>query len=287
VGVISFGACLPAGRFGEPELDFIDKLAPALSLALENARLFAIHQRVAETFQRSLLRPFVPVEGFEVGLAYVPAFEPEKVGGDFYDLFTLEGGLTAVAVGDVVGKGVEAAVLTQTVRTMLRTVASMERSPSLILKKVNDLLLESTGRQFVTVAVAVIDNVVGKVTISSAGHPPAIIYGKESRILEIPPAAPLGAGNGRFHEATFDIGPGDTLVLYTDGLIEARQGNELFGEKRALDELTRTKKKDVQEAIDTLVSKATEFAGGQLADDLVIIAVRAKKVGPERTSSAR
>jgi serine phosphatase RsbU (regulator of sigma subunit) len=275
--VISFGDCFPAGRFGEPELDFVDKLAPALSLALENARLFAIHQRVAETFQRSLLKPMAPVEGFEVGLAYVPAFEPEKVGGDFYDLFTLERGLTAVIAGDVVGKGVEAAVLTETVRTMLRTVASMEPSPALILKKVNDLLRESSGRQFVTVVAAVIDSTAGKVAVSSAGHPPAMIYGHEPRVLEISPAAPLGAREGRFHEATFDIATGDTLVLYTDGLIEARRGNELFGEQRVLDELVRMKRMDLQKTVDALVSSATEFAGGHLDDDLVIIAVRPKE----------
>jgi two-component system CheB/CheR fusion protein len=278
VGVISFGGCFPVGRFGEPELDFIDKLAPALSLALENARLFSIHQRVAETFQRSLLKPIAPVEGFEVGLAYVPAFEPEKVGGDFYDLFSLEGGLTAVIVGDVVGKGVQAAVLTETVRTMLRTVASMEPSPSLVLKKVNDLLRESTGRQFVTVVVAVIDTAKGTITISSAGHPPAILYGKESRLLQIPPATPLGVGDGRFHEGTFDIKPGETLVLYTDGLIEARQGNALFGEERVLKELRRVDGMDVQKMVDALVSSASQFAGGHLGDDLVIIAIRPTKL---------
>lgn len=98
--------------------------------------------RVAETFQRSLLTPIAPVAGLEVGVAYVPAFEPEKVGGDFYDLFSLEGGVTAVIAGDVVGKGVEAAVLTQTVRAILRTLASIEQSPSFILTKANELLRE-------------------------------------------------------------------------------------------------------------------------------------------------
>ena len=275
VGVISFGDCQLLGRFGESELDFIDKLAPALSLALENARLFSIHQKVAETFQRSLLRPIAPVAGFEVGLAYVPAFEPEKVGGDFYDLFAVDGGSTAVIVGDVVGKGVEAAVLTETVRTMLRTLAFMGQSPSLILAKANDLFCrDDSGRQFVTVLVAIIDATKSTVTISSAGHPPPVVFGRAPHTLEVRPAAPLGAGRGPFHEATFDLESDETLVLYTDGLTEARHGHELFGEQRVLEEFATAKGKAVQETVDSVVSSATKFAGGHLADDLIVIAVR-------------
>lgn len=275
VGVISFGDCQRVGRFGESELDFIDKLAPALSLALDNARLFSIHQRVAETFQRSLLRPIASVEGFEVGLAYVPAFEPERVGGDFYDLFALDGGLTAVIVGDVVGKGVEAAVVTETVRTMLRTLAFMNQSPSLILAKANELFYRGEfGRQYVTVLVAIIDAAKSTVTISSAGHPPPVVFGRKPHALEVRPGAPLGAASGPFHEATFDLASDETLVLYTDGLTEARHENELFGEQRVLEEFAAAKLKDIQEQVDTVVSSATKFAGGHLADDLIVIAVR-------------
>ena len=280
VGVISFGGYRPAVSFGDPELDFIDKLAPALSLALENARLFSIHRRVAETFQRSLLKPIAPVAGLEVGVAYVPAFEPEKVGGDFYDLFALEGGVTAVIAGDVVGKGVEAAVLTQTVRAILRTLASIEQSPSFILTKANELLRESgSPRRFVTVLVAMVDSVKGTVAISSAGHPPPVVCGREPRLLEVRPAAPLGALSGPFHEATFDLATDETLVLYTDGLTEARQGIEMFGEQRVLQELAGTGTMDLQQMVDALVSSATEFAGGHLVDDLAVIAVRPQSAG--------
>ena len=279
-GVISFGACRPIDRFGEPELDFIDKLAPALSLALENARLFSIHRRVAETFQRSLLKPMAPVAGLEVGLAYIPALEPEKVGGDFYDLFVLGGGLTAVIAGDVMGKGVEAAVLTETVRAIIRTLASIEHSPSYVLTKANELLREGgSRRQFVTALVAIIDSAKGTVTISSAGHPPPIVCGRVPRLLQVRPAAPLGVGSGPFHEATFDIRANETLVLYTDGLTEARQGTEMFGEQRVLQQLVDTGTTDLQAMVDALVSSASEFAGGHLVDDLAVIAVRPTSVG--------
>ena len=131
-----------------------------------------------------------------------------------------------------------------------------------------------SGRQFVTVLVAIIDPAKGTVTISSAGHPPPVVCGREPRVLEVRPAAPLGAGRGPFHEATFDLESDETLVLYTDGLTEARHENELFGEQRVLEELAAAKGKDLQETVDSLVSRATEFAGGHLADDLIVIAVR-------------
>jgi sigma-B regulation protein RsbU (phosphoserine phosphatase) len=100
----------------EAELDFIEKVAPALSLALENAELHANEHRTAEVLQTSLLKPVISVPGVEIGLAYRPAHAAERVGGDFYDLFTLGDERVAVVVGDVSGKGVEAASLTETVR---------------------------------------------------------------------------------------------------------------------------------------------------------------------------
>ena len=185
--------------------------------------------------------------GLEVGVAYVPAFEPEKVGGDFYDLFALEGGVTAVIAGDVVGKGVEAAVLTQTVRAILRTLASIEQSPSFILTKANELLREvdppdDSSRSLWRWSI----RLKGTVAISSAGHPPPVVCGREPRLLEVRPAAPLGALSGPFHEATFDLATDETLVLYTDGLTEARQGIEMFGEQRVLQELAGTGTMDLQ-----------------------------------------
>ncbi len=127
-------------RFSEAELDFIDKLAPALSLALENAELHTHEHRIADVLQTSLLKPVLAVPGIEIGLAYRPAHLAERVGGDFYDLFALKDGRVAVVIGDVSGKGVQAASLTETVRATLRTLASLDFSPSSILSKANELL---------------------------------------------------------------------------------------------------------------------------------------------------
>ncbi|MFH0915427.1 MAG: chemotaxis protein CheB [bacterium] len=274
VGAMSFGRRDLRTAFTEEELDFVEKLAPALSLALENARLFAQERRIAEVLQKSLLKPISPIAGYKIGLAYRPAHEAELVGGDFYDFFPLGGGRAAAAVGDVSGKGVQAATLTETVRAILRTLASLDGSPASILSKANELMQAQTPpAQFVTVLLAIVDPARGKVVISSAGHPPPIICGQGVRFLDVPPATPLGAMHRDYPEAEFDLVVGETLVLYTDGLIEARRGADLFGERKVAEVLARADCAHPQKMVEELVSAATDFVAGRLADDLAVIAI--------------
>ena len=274
VAAISFGRCGRRTAFTEAELDFVEKFAPALSLALESARLFSQERRIAEVLQKSLLKPISTIAGFEIGLAYRPAHEAELVGGDFYDFFPLGDGRAVAAVGDVSGKDVQAATLTETVRAVLRTLASLGGSPASILSKANELMLTQTpSAQFVTVLLAIMDPARGKVVVSSAGHPPPVVCGQGVRFLDVPPATPLGAMNRSYPEAEFDLVVGETLVLYTDGLIEARRGADLFGERKVGEVLARADCAHPQKMVEELVSEATDFVSGHLADDLAVIAI--------------
>jgi two-component system CheB/CheR fusion protein len=274
VGALSFGRRGRKATFSEAELDFIEKLAPALSLALENAELHANEHRIAEVLQKSLLKPVIAVPGLEIGLAYRPAHAAELVGGDFYDLFALGEGRFAVVIGDVSGSGVQAASLTETTRATLRALASLELSPSAIMTKANELLLAQVPREhFVTASLAIVDIERGKVVVSSAGHPPLLVCGGTTRTLEAPHGTPLGTIGTLYAEAEFDFLTGETLVLYTDGLIEARRGTDFFGEGRLMEALSGRSWVDVQEMVETLVATVTEHAG-RLADDLAVIAVR-------------
>ncbi|MBN1629605.1 MAG: SpoIIE family protein phosphatase, partial [Thermoleophilia bacterium] len=274
IGALTFGRRGRKATFSEAELDFIEKVAPALSLALENAELHANEHRIAEVLQMSLLNTVMAVPGLETGLAYRPAHEAERVGGDFYDLFVLKDERVAVVVGDVCGSGVQAASLTETVRATLRALAWLDPSPASILTGANELLLAQTSSgQFVTVLLTILDIVSGKIIISSAGHPPLVVCGEHARFLEAPHGMPLGAMRSNYSEAEFDLLPGETMILYTDGLIEARRGTDLFGEGRLLDTLSSQTWSDVQQMVETLVATATEHAGGRLADDLAVIAV--------------
>lgn len=276
LGVLSFGRARPKAPFGGAELDFVNKLAPALALALQNATLFSTESRVAHVLQASLLAPDFAFTGLEVGVAYRPAHQAERVGGDFYDLFALEDGLVVVVVGDVSGKGVEAASLTGTVRAVLRAFASIDPSPASLLARANELLLtQLPSGLFITVLLAVIDRASRKVTISSAGHPPALVCGGEkTRVLEITPGTPLGVMSSTYHDAHFDLAATEAMILFTDGLIEARHGKELFGEEGVAAMLASDGCDEIQGVVDRLVSAATEFAGGRLQDDVAVIAVR-------------
>lgn len=282
VGAFSFGRHGGGSRFTSAELDFVDKLAPSLSIALENAELHANARRIAEVLQTSLLRPVRGVPGLEIGQAYQPAHLAERVGGDFYDLFALEDQRVAVLVGDVCGSGVQAASLTETVRATLRALASLDSSPSSILTGANEVLLaHASSTQIVTVLLAILDIGRGKIIISSAGHPPLVACGETTRFLEPPHGMPLGAMINVYRQAEFDLRPGETVVLYTDGLTEARRGQEFFGESRLLEVLSGQNHGDVQQMVEMLVSKVTEHANGRLADDLAIIAVHIAAPLPE------
>ncbi len=127
--------------------------------------------------------------------------------------------------------------------------------------------------QFVTVLLAIVDVARSEVTVSSAGHPPLVICGENPRFLESPPGTPLGAMSNHYRETEFDFLPGETIVLYTDGLIEARRGKDFFGEQRLLEAIAGQTCTNVQQMVETLVSRVTAFAGGRLADDLAVIAV--------------
>jgi serine phosphatase RsbU (regulator of sigma subunit) len=127
--------------------------------------------------------------------------------------------------------------------------------------------------QFVTVLLAIVDVASAKVVISSAGHPPLVVCGEKARFLEVPPGTPLGAVTSVYAEAEFELLPTETMVLYTDGLIEARRGIDFFGEQRLIEALGEGSCANVQQMVESLVSKVTEHAGGRLADDLAVIAV--------------
>jgi chemotaxis methyl-accepting protein methylase len=273
--ILSFARGAQAGGFSRTELDFIDKLAPGLALALRNADLFSNEHRIARVLQERLLVPTTGVPGVDIAVVYRCAHEAELVGGDFYDIFALDGGLVAAVVGDVSGKGVEAASLTGTVRATLRALASLEKSPSALLEGTNKLLLgQLTWGQFVTALLAIFDPATRKLTISTAGHPPAIVSGDKTRFVDVTPGLPLGLEPSAYYEASYDLLPGEAVVLYTDGLIEARRGSDFFGGERVAEFLSSQPSRDLQQLVDGLVSRATEFAAGRLHDDVAVVALR-------------
>jgi PAS domain S-box-containing protein len=276
IGLMFFNHHSAPVTFTDAQIDFAGKLGAAVSLALENARLFSAQRGVADTLQEALLTVPQRLPGLEFGHLYRAATEVTKVGGDFYDLFELEHGRTGIVMGDVSGKGLEAATLTSLVKNTAKAYAYETDSPAEALSKTNDVVVKATGRGvFVTVLLAILEAGTGELVYCNAGHSPAVLRRTTGETSTLPAVSPvIGAFGGfDYRDGRETFGRGDLLVAYTDGLTEARRGGELYGEGRLLQcvqELEHPKPAAVPELMLTDVLK---FSGGTLRDDVAILAV--------------
>ena len=215
------------------EVELVEAICGQAAAAIANARLYEAQRHVAVTLQESLRHALPALAGLDVGLIAAPASEPGLIGGDFWDLFELPDARVLAAIGDVAGKGVAAAGMAETVRATIRALATVEADPSFVLRKSNELLLGGGGDAFATALVLIIDTASGQVTFGSAGHPGPLHLGASScRIADPRFGPPLGTFPADYPASQLRLAAGDTLLLYTDGVTEARRGKELFDEDR-------------------------------------------------------
>ena len=281
LGVLALGSLDGARRFGEDEVAFAGDVARRAALAVDNARLFEDQSTVARTLQESLLPDRLPfVEGIELAAAYRPAGDGSEIGGDFYDAFPAPSGGTVIAIGDVTGKGAKAAALTGLARHTLRAASAYEETPEALALALNRALVAQRGRRgkYCTVALALLeahrDGVRARVVC--AGHPPPLVLRADG---SVEPAGRPGMLLGyiarpRLDETTTVLRPGDALVLYTDGLTEARTSTGLLGDER-LAALVRTCSGLGAGAIASRIERAAiDLQGGDPRDDIAIAVAR-------------
>jgi PAS domain S-box-containing protein len=260
--------------FDESDLSLARELGRRAAIAVENARLYAERSLIATILQRSLLPPELPdVPGFCLAGLYVAAGEQNEVGGDFYDAFEVQGGWMVV-VGDVAGRGAEAAALTSLSRYTLRTAGKLLGDPVATLEQLNAALRERPGLSLVSVCCAVLREADGQATadVVLAGHPPAfhVRAGNPEPVGEFAPF--LGAyESGEWTPVTVDLEPGDQLVLYTDGVIDTVGEAERFGEDRLVATLHGAA--GATDAVARIEAAVRDFARGTQADDIAVIAV--------------
>lgn len=277
VGTLNFGWREP--RLVEPaDLDFYLSLSSELGVVLENARLYKAQQYIATTLQENLVHPLPCVEGLELASLSLPAYRPELIGGDFRDVFPVSDNRVVVLIGDVMGKGVKAAGLTETVHSAVRALALVTASPAKILRHVNRLLLAEEHEQFVSALVAMIDPATGRCRLASAAHPPPVLLTRDMvGWIEPSYSPPLGTFDSPFDDHEFNLANNETLIFYTDGLTEARREGRLFGEARLLEVLTGNHDLAPEELVAHLRDAVLAYAG-TLQDDLEILAVRRSHV---------
>ncbi|MFZ1995565.1 MAG: SpoIIE family protein phosphatase [Solirubrobacteraceae bacterium] len=280
IGVLHVGSLVPR-EFGERDLAVLQVAAARAAPGIERARLFSAlehEHRVAMVLQRSLLPKRLPdVIGVTTAARYLPA--TDEVGGDWYDVFELARGRLGVVIGDVVGHGVRAAALMGQLRTALHAYALQDHGPARTLELVDRYVQSMPGYAMATAAYAVLEPDTGEVQIASAGHLPPVVIGRGGgRVIDIVPAAPLGAfAYGRVHEQELLLAPGETLVFYTDGLVE-RPGTPLTD---SIDELLAVirESSSVDDLCHRAVARLVPYEG--LRDDVAIVAIQSSEIDDE------
>ncbi|WP_433890683.1 SpoIIE family protein phosphatase [Streptomyces sp. CA-111067] len=212
--------------FGDEDTAIGRALADRAAISLDNARRYSREHGIAVELQRALLAtPGNPQPDVDVATRYLPAGATDLVGGDWFDTLALPGGLTLLAMGDVMGHGVGAAVDMSHYRAMLRVVAGDGEPPDRILHRMDGLLAAARAERPATCLLGLADSARGGCWFASAGHlPPAVISAEgRVRLLDVPPGPPLGADLGGVYRTVYvPWQPGETLLLYTDGLVERR-----------------------------------------------------------------
>ncbi|MFD5794154.1 SpoIIE family protein phosphatase [Streptomyces diastatochromogenes] len=246
VGIAQFARTKGSEPFGDRDRDLAVELAARAAVCIDNARLYRREHERALILQRSLLPPGDPeASGLDIACRYLPGNAATEVGGDWFDVIELPGHRTALVVGDVMGRGLRAAVAMGELRTAVRTLALLDLEPAEVLSALDEIArgLGTPGgvqqatraaRQprdadlsevyLATCVYAVYDSVTRRCTFANAGHLPPVLVepGEAALMLDVPPGMPLGVGGEPFEEVEVELPEGALLALYTDGLVESR-----------------------------------------------------------------
>ena len=232
---------------------------------------------LARTLQQSFLPPASPtIPGVDLGGAYRPAGDGSIVGGDFYDVFETGRGTWAIVIGDVCGKGPAAAVLTSLARYTVRAEAPRTPYPSAVLGALHTAFVRNAPRELCTALVVVVESG-NRLSVASGGHPPAIRRFADGAFEAVgKPGTVIGMIDVPRHADTATVlGPGEILVLYTDGVTEARWQGEFFEEARLRAAIDRAAEGSAQDIADAVVAAALDFQHGIARDDIAVVVLRA------------
>lgn len=274
------------GHFTEEDLQWLTVLATQAAISLEKALLhrerlekkrLEEQLRIAREVQLSLLPAAAPqVDGFDIAGLNVPS---EDIGGDYYDFITIVPGHLGIVIADVAGKGIPASLIMSAFRAFLRAEIRNNYSIRTIFAKVNNLLCESlAGYQFVTAFYGVLDVVNRRFTFSNAGHHPPVVLRADGSMRYLKSGGMvLGLiENQTYNERTIDLLPGDMLLMYTDGLVEAENAAHQMFDRERIEQVARANAHlDASALCQTLYAEMNQFTGdGQIRDDTTIVIVK-------------
>ena len=242
-GVLAVGADGLNRKFSAADVELVEEVAARAGFALENAALYESMRTLALALQHSLLPAHLPlIDGVEVQVGY-NAGDASDVGGDLYDVMELSAGRVGIVIGDVQGRGAHAAAVMGQLRAALRAYAVLDLEPAQVLNHLDSLVQGLNEALLVTCVYAVFDPFTRECVLANAGHPPPLLAGAHGcHPMEVPPDVPLGVGGLSFNDHSFKVAPGDTIFLYTDGVVEQRD--------RGVDEGVRDLCEALEEVLD-------------------------------------
>ncbi len=283
LGAITLVSAESGRRFGAHDLALSEDVGLRAGAAVDNARLYRTRSAIAHTLQASLLPPVLPdIPQLETAALYRAAGEGHEVGGDFYDVFSTSENQWFVVIGDVCGKGAEAAAVTALARYTIRAAVVRHRSPAGILRWLNDAMLRQQGEagRFATIACARLDVDRDDVsaTVASGGHPCPRVLRSTGLVEELGvPGTLLGAiAEVRLEDRTTRLTHGDALVFFTDGLTEAGAPRRVWSPAQLDDAVAAARRRPAQAIVEQLVRAALGESPAPLRDDIAVLAMRVR-----------
>ncbi len=279
-GTLTLARRADAGQFAVADLALADQLGEHLAISIRVDRMFRHRSEVAEALQASLLPARLPatVPGLEFAAAYAGATQWQEISGDFYDVFPSKGGW-AIAIGDVCGKGQDAAAMTAAARHAIRALAHVHDSPEAVLAAANEVLLAGDyDERYVSVKLAFLEpgERGARVRLGGAGHPGPAVVRADGRVEILEgDGLPLGLfADAEPSRQELELGEGDLLFFYTDGVTEARNAELEFFDDRLADALAATAGRSAAQTVRAVQELVTAFSEGELRDDVTILAVK-------------
>ncbi|MFJ8478107.1 SpoIIE family protein phosphatase [Kitasatospora sp. NPDC094011] len=276
VGLLTLGRTAATPAFTPDEAALFGDLAARAATGIDNARRYTRSQGIALELQRALLsEPGSPHQNLALASRYLPSGSSSVVGGDWYETVRLPFGRTLLVMGDVMGHGVEAAVDMSHYRSALRDIAATDLPPHRILRQLDHVISADDSARPATCVLVLADPGRGRWTLSSAGHlPPALITPDHpTELLRVPTGPPLGTGLGGYEQTTHPLGPGQTLLLYTDGLVERRH-EDIDASLARLAALRLPATGDLDDLLDAVLHSLAPPPAPAAEDDIALLAAR-------------
>lgn len=273
VGAVTLVRAGDSPPFSDQDVDLVADLCRRAATGISNAKRFAREHENALILQQALIyKPKAPHPDLRVASRYLPAGRGTEIGGDWYDTVALPGGKSLLVVGDVMGHGFEAAATMSEYRAVLRTLAMQSERPREILREAQRVTEGLGFERVATCLVAAVDPGARTCEFANAGHMPPLLVHPErgSELVEVPIDPPLGVGPRDFEQATVAFGPGDVLLLYTDGLVE-RRGTDIEESLARLRGLDLDPGRPLERLLDAALAG---MDAGESEDDVALLAAR-------------